>query len=179
MARKRHGMYLSPTDDSQLVQELERCTVRGRKSDLLRNYALLGYQRAYAAWPSQPERAFNLAVSLEQLGQREIAFFFTREYLAGDSISAYLKQRSGGKVPYIANMRLSRADAVQLLASGQADAVSFGKAYIANPDLYERLLENAPFNELRLESMIGVQSAEGYTDYPSLQDKAGAGCAQH
>ncbi len=46
MARKRHGMYLSPTDDSQLVQELERCTVRGRKSDLLRNYALLGYQRA-------------------------------------------------------------------------------------------------------------------------------------
>ena len=42
--RKRHGMYLSPTDDSQLVQELDRCTVRGRKSDLLRNYALLGYQ---------------------------------------------------------------------------------------------------------------------------------------
>ena len=46
--RKRHGMYLSPTDDSQLVQELDRCTVRGRKSDLLRNYALLGYQRALA-----------------------------------------------------------------------------------------------------------------------------------
>lgn len=44
--RKRQGMYLSPTDDAQLVQELERCTVRGRKSDLLRNYALLGYQRA-------------------------------------------------------------------------------------------------------------------------------------
>lgn len=46
MTRKRHGMYLSPTDDSKLVQELEQCTVRGRKSDLLRNYALLGYQRA-------------------------------------------------------------------------------------------------------------------------------------
>ena len=72
---------------------------------------------------------------LEQLGQREITFFFTREYLAGDSISEYLKQRSGGKVPYIANMRLSRADALNLLASGKADAVSFGKAYIANPDL--------------------------------------------
>lgn len=59
------------------------------------------------------------SATLEQLGQREIAFFFTREYLAGDSISAYLKYRSGGKVPYIANMRLSRADAVQMLASGQ------------------------------------------------------------
>ena len=46
--RKRHGLYLSPTADSQHVQELDRCTVRGRKSDLLRNYALLGYQRALA-----------------------------------------------------------------------------------------------------------------------------------
>ncbi|AQR63695.1 hypothetical protein BXU06_00415 [Aquaspirillum sp. LM1] len=35
--------------------------------------ALQGYQRAYAALPSQPERAFNLAVSLEQLGQRDAA----------------------------------------------------------------------------------------------------------
>lgn len=46
MTRKRHGMYLSPSDDAALLQELERCTVRGRKSELLRNYALLGYQRA-------------------------------------------------------------------------------------------------------------------------------------
>ena len=54
-------------------------------------------------------------------------------------------------------------------ATGEADdLVAFGKAYIANPDLYERLLQNAPFNALRLESMIGVQSAEGYTDYPAL-----------
>ena len=35
--------------------------------------ALQGYQRAYAALPSQPERAFNLAVSLEQLGQHDAA----------------------------------------------------------------------------------------------------------
>lgn len=46
MTRKRQGMYLSTTDDAKLVQELDRCTVRGRKADLLRNYALLGYQRA-------------------------------------------------------------------------------------------------------------------------------------
>ena len=60
MARKRQGMYLSPTDDSQLVQELERCTVRGRKSDLLRNYALLGYQRALSMC-STPELAGDQA----------------------------------------------------------------------------------------------------------------------
>lgn len=43
---KRQFMNLSLVDDAQLVQELDRCTVRGRKSDLLRSYALLGYQRA-------------------------------------------------------------------------------------------------------------------------------------
>ncbi|WP_298143285.1 alkene reductase [uncultured Acinetobacter sp.] len=104
---------------------------------------------------------------MEELGKRNIAFFFTREYLAEDSISEYMKQRSNG-VPYIANMRLSRADAIELLASGKADAVSFGKAYIANPDLYERLLLDAPLNELKLENMIGTDVAEGYIDYPSL-----------
>ena len=123
-----------------------------------------------------PRETFGYA--LEQLGQRKIAFFFTREYLADDSISEYLKQRSGG-VPYVANMRLSREDAVDLLASGKADAVSFGKAYIANPDLFERLVQHAPLNELVLENMIGVQTAEGYIDYPSLQEKFGAGQVQH
>ena len=104
---------------------------------------------------------------LEELGKRKIAFFFTREYLAEDSISEYLKERSNG-VPYIANMRLSREDAVELLALGKADAVSFGKAYIANPDLFERLVQNAPLNELKLENMIGTSVAEGYIDYPVL-----------
>lgn len=104
---------------------------------------------------------------MQELGKRQIAFFFTREYLADDSISLDMKARSNG-VPYIANMRLSREDALELLASGKAEAVSFGKAYIANPDLFERLLEHEPLNELKLENMIGTDVAEGYIDYPFL-----------
>lgn len=46
--------------------------------------------------------------------------------------------------------------------------MSFGKAYIANPDLYERLIQDAPLNELVFENMIGSQTAEGYIDYPAL-----------
>ncbi|AWL27653.1 alkene reductase [Acinetobacter defluvii] len=114
---------------------------------------------------ADPRETFGYV--MQQLGQRKIAFFFTREYLADDSISHYMKQRSGG-IPYIANMKLSRADAIDLLASGKADAVSFGKAYIANPDLYARLVQNLPLNALVLENMIGTQVAEGYTDYPFL-----------
>ncbi|OTG88172.1 alkene reductase [Acinetobacter sp. ANC 4558] len=112
-----------------------------------------------------PRETFGYA--LEELGKRNIAFFFTREHLADDSISEELKQRSG--VPYIANMRLTREDALALLESEQADAVSFGKAYISNPDLFERLVQNAPLNEIRFENMIGTTVAEGYTDYPSLE----------
>ena len=116
---------------------------------------------------ADPRETFGYV--MQQLGQRKIAFFFTREYLADDSISEYMKQRSQG-VPYIANMRLSREDAIDLLASGKADAVSFGKAYIANPDLYERLLEDAPLNELIFDNMIGTDVAEGYIDYPTLAE---------
>lgn len=114
---------------------------------------------------ANPQETFGYV--LEQLGQRKIAFFFTREYLAEDSISLDMKARSNG-VPYIANMRLSREDALELLASGKAEAVSFGKAYIANPDLFERLVEDKPLNELKFENMIGTDVAEGYIDYPFL-----------
>ena len=56
-----------------------------------------------------PRETFGYA--MEELGKRNIAFFFTREYLAEDSISEYMKERSGN-VPYVANMRLSRDDVI-------------------------------------------------------------------
>ena len=116
---------------------------------------------------ADPRETFGYV--LEELGKRQIAFFFTREHLDEGSISGYLKQRSGN-VPYIANMKLSREDAIDLLETGKAEAVSFGKAYISNPDLYERLVQNAPLNELIFDNMIGTNVAEGYVDYPSLAE---------
>lgn len=106
---------------------------------------------------------------LEELGKRKIAFFFTREYLAEDSLSQNMKQRSNG-VPYVANMKLDRATALELLASGEAEAISFGKDYISNPDLFERLVADAPLNELKFENMIGTDVAEGYVDYPFMTE---------
>ena len=114
---------------------------------------------------ANPKETFGYV--MEELGKRQIAFFFTREYIDAESISLYMKERSNG-VPYIANMRLSREDALELLQSGKAEAVSFGKDYIANPDLYERLVQDAPLNELKFENMIGTTVAAGYIDYPFL-----------
>ena len=45
--------------------------------------------------------------------------------------------------------------------------MSFGKLYLANPDLPECFARGAPLNEPRPDSFYS-EGAEGYTDYPSL-----------
>ena len=64
------------------------------------------------------------------------------------------------------NNALDRALAEQSLANG-ADLVCFGKAFIANPDLTQRLRENAPLNTPDRATFYGG-GAKGYTDYPTL-----------
>jgi len=54
-----------------------------------------------------------------------------------------------------------------LIGRGLIDAVAFGRDYIANPDLVERLQQDAPLNPQRPESFYGG-GAEGYIDYPTL-----------
>jgi 2,4-dienoyl-CoA reductase-like NADH-dependent reductase (Old Yellow Enzyme family) len=103
----------------------------------------------------------------QELGKRKIAFIFTREHLAADSISPALKQAFGGF--FIANEGFDVASAQQVLEAGHADAVAFGKTFIANPDLPRRLQENLPLNPPDFQTFYGVgltDPAVGYTDYP-------------
>jgi N-ethylmaleimide reductase len=105
----------------------------------------------------------------EQLGKRHIAFIFTRESLGADRISPELKRRFGGVL--IANEGFSLDTAQQALNTGAADAVSFGKLFISNPDLPRRLLLNAPLNPFHPETFYGYGQVDpklGYVDYPSL-----------
>ncbi|GLX20815.1 alkene reductase [Streptomyces lavendulae] len=60
-----------------------------------------------------------------------------------------------------------RHEAERLLAAG-ADLVSLGRAFLANPDLVERLRTGAALNPLREEGLMYVGGADGYTDYPAL-----------
>jgi N-ethylmaleimide reductase len=59
------------------------------------------------------------------------------------------------------------ASAEQLIADGTADLVGFGRLFIANPDLPDRFLTQAPLEPLRPTGIYGG-GPEGYTDYPSL-----------
>lgn len=112
---------------------------------------------------SQPADTFGYVA--RELGKRQIAFISTREHAADNSLTPMLKQQFGGVV--IANEQFSKAQANAWLAEGKADAVAFGIPFIANPDLPARLLQDAPMNPPRKELFYG-QGAEGYTDYPAL-----------
>ncbi|VFS92002.1 N-ethylmaleimide reductase [Kluyvera cryocrescens] len=57
--------------------------------------------------------------------------------------------------------------AEDLIEKGLIDAVAFGRAYIANPDLVARLQHKSELNPQHPESFYGG-GAEGYTDYPTL-----------
>lgn len=112
---------------------------------------------------SNPPATFGYVA--DQMKRRGIAFLFAREHMGPGRIGPLLKQIFGGV--FIANEGLDKVSAQVLLDSGEADAVSFGKAYIANPDLVRRLAEDAPLNPLDMDTLYG-EGAKGYTDYPVL-----------
>ena len=69
---------------------------------------------------------------------------------------------------YIANGGYDRALAAEAIASGHADMVAFGKAFIGNPDLVDRFRQGWPLTEAVAETYYGG-SARGYTDYSRYQ----------
>jgi 2,4-dienoyl-CoA reductase-like NADH-dependent reductase (Old Yellow Enzyme family) len=120
---------------------------------------------AHSMGDSNPLQAFGYAA--EQLGRRGIAFIFTREFLGADRISPELKRRFGGVL--IANEGFNRDTAQQVVAAGEADAVAFGKDFIANPDLVRRLQLNVALNPYDTATFYGYGLPDpkvGYTDYP-------------
>ena len=68
---------------------------------------------------------------------------------------------------YIANNGYDRDLALKAIGSGDADMVAFGRPFIGNPDLVDRLRRNAPLREAPPETFFGG-GAEGYTDFKAL-----------
>jgi 2,4-dienoyl-CoA reductase-like NADH-dependent reductase (Old Yellow Enzyme family) len=120
---------------------------------------------AHSMGDSTPTQTFGYVAS--ELGKRRIAFICAREYEGPDSLGPELKKTFGG--PWIANEKFTRDSAQAALAAGTADAVAFGKDYIANPDLVARFETGAPLNKWNMDTFYSP-GAEGYTDYPALTE---------
>ena len=76
-----------------------------------------------------------------------------------------MRKRFGGA--YIANNGYDLELANKVLAANEADLIAFGKPFISNPDLVERLKSGAPLNTPDKATFYGG-GAKGYTDYPAL-----------
>jgi len=69
--------------------------------------------------------------------------------------------------PLIVNDSYKLAEASDVVEKGEAAAVSFARAFMANPDLVHRFEIGAELNRLNPATMYTV-GPEGYTDYPTL-----------
>lgn len=69
--------------------------------------------------------------------------------------------------PFIINGEFSPEEAEEWVKSGKADAVSFGRPFVANPDLPARIAQNGPYNQGDRATFFGGNH-KGYTDYETL-----------
>lgn len=124
---------------------------------------------------SDPASLFPVAAqALDALG---IAFLELRElkphgtYGASEvpRLSPVIRQHYSG--PLILNSDYTADSAQADLDAGVADGIAFGRPFIANPDLVDRLRTGAPLNMWDPKTFY-TQGAEGYTDYPALEQVA-------
>jgi len=137
----RVGMRISPAHNIQGVLEQDETDMRATYDSLVDGIAPLGL--AYLSILADP----------------------------ASSLVADLRTRFGG--PIIANSGFSSMttldDVNSVLENGYADAVAVGREFIANPDLAERWKTGAELNEPNGDTFYGG-GAEGYTDYPTLEE---------
>lgn len=118
--------------------------------------------------PNEEEDALYL---IDELNKRGIAYLHMSEpdWAGGvpytDEFRQKVRARFDGVI--IGAGAYTREKAEALIEKGLIDAVAFGRDYIANPDLVERLRKKAELNPQRPESFYGG-GAEGYIDYPIL-----------
>lgn len=118
---------------------------------------------------SAPQAQFDYIV--DKLDALEIAYIHVVEGATGGPRDVapfdFGSLRRRFKNTYIANNGYSLELATAQLAEHKADLFAFGRPFIANPDLVQRLKTHAPLAELNPATLYGGGSV-GYTDYPNL-----------
>ena len=121
---------------------------------------------------SNPAALFEYVVKL--ISDYGLAYLFMLEgVIAGDRSlppgRSVIELRQHFRGAYIANNCYDRQMAIDAVKRGHCHAVAFGRPFIANPDLVERLRRNAPLASHDPATLYGG-GAQGYTDYPALQE---------
>ena len=125
-------------------------------------------QGANGATDDNPEETFGLAA--ERLAAHDVAYVHGIVPGEDAGFDALRTIRGVYRGVVVANGGINREQGEAILADRRADAIAFGRAWLANPDLVVRFEAQAnglaaPLNEADSSTFYGG-GAEGYTDYP-------------
>lgn len=164
-ANRRSGPYGGPVENRArlLLEVLDAvCEVWGNERVGLRISPLNSFNSmidsdpvGLASWLARRLNEYHLAYLHLMRGD-----FFSQQQ--GDVLTPVREQYTG---VLIGNMGYSADEASAAIAAGQLDAVAFGTAFLANPDLPERIRAQAPLNAPDPATFYSPGPA-GYTDYP-------------
>jgi N-ethylmaleimide reductase len=137
----RTAVRLSPNGDSQGVNDSD----------------------PYALFPAAAAALSEIGIAFLEL--REPARDGTFGKAEVDPVHPHIRKAFSGPLVLNSDYRLERARAT--LDAGEADAIAFGRTFLANPDLVDRLRAGAPLNDDVIATWYS-QGPEGYVDYPAL-----------
>lgn len=113
---------------------------------------------------------------LRELNSRDLAYVHVNRpdwvggvYEGFDSLLETLRELYDGRMIIAGGMNAESGG--QAIEDGLADMVAFGRPYIANPDLVQRIKARAKWNEINPSTLYGG-AEEGYTDYPTMDQSA-------
>ena len=139
MPRSRIGLRLSPFADYNSTRDPDPASTYGRLAQWLQTAGLAYLHLADTnAWTGAPDYARMLPI-------------FRQHY----------------RGPLVVNAGITPERAAEIVNSGEADAVAFGRLFLANPDLPARIRTGGSYNSPKLFGIYGGSDA-GYLDYPSL-----------
>lgn len=110
----------------------------------------------------------------EQLNQFELAYLHlvNNSALGSPDVphSIFVELREKFKGSLILNGGYSQEDAEESISKNRADLISFGRSFLANPDLVQRIEKSLPLNEPDYNTFY-TPGEKGYTDYPFFEEK--------
>jgi N-ethylmaleimide reductase len=171
-SNKRSGPYGGPVENRmrlmlEVVDAVAGVFTHGRVG--LRISPLNSYNAMQDSDPAALTAALCDALSPRGLSYLHVmrADFLGKQH--GDVLSV---ARRAFKGPLVANMGFTPDEAERAVETGAVDAIAFGTAFLANPDLPARIKAKAPLNAPD-QSTFYMGGAKGYTDYPAMAPAAG------
>jgi len=175
-ANKRQDGYGGPVENrARFLKEVMDAVVGVWGGDRV-GIRLSPFSNANDISDSNPQATFSYAIGL--LNGYGLAYLHLvegqtggpRDIPEGGDLAALYALFDGARM---GNNGYDREAAIEAVESGAVDLVAFGRPFIANPDLVERLKRNAPLNEPDRDTFYGG-GEKGYTDYPTLEDASEA-----